>query len=115
MAGNILWSGWRLLKLSISGLMDMAPDAETLIALIEQSIEATGGGAMQAHDLKARVSGPSDLHRVPSRRRREDIGGWGARDLRPHGGGDRGSVPGARVSIHVEPEDKAHRHGGINL
>ncbi|MEC9344548.1 MAG: cation transporter dimerization domain-containing protein, partial [Pseudomonadota bacterium] len=27
----------------------------------------------------------------------------------------RREIPGARMSIHVEPEDKAHVHGGIDL
>ena len=113
-AGNILWSGWKLLKLSISGLMDVAPDAET-IGLIERAIEAAGGGALQAHDLKARISGPAtfiEFHLV--------VGGR-TTVIKAHEICDRieaairREIPRARISIHVEPENKAHRHDGINL
>ena len=113
-AGNILWSGWRLLKMSISGLMDVAPDPETLTT-IRQAIEEAGGDALQAHDLKARLSGTTtfiEFHLV--------VGGeTTVRDA--HEICDRietairGAIPGARISIHVEPEDKAHVHGGIDL
>ncbi|MCG6858800.1 MAG: cation diffusion facilitator family transporter [Salaquimonas sp.] len=113
-AGNILWSGWRLLKMSVGGLMDVAPDPDTQ-KLIERSIEAAGGGAMQAHDLKARISGPTtfiEFHLIVS----------GAMTVsKAHEICDRieaairKEIPRTRISIHVEPENKAHFHGGIDL
>ena len=111
---NILWSGWQLLKMSIGGLMDTAPDQETISA-IENAIAGAGAGALQAHDLKARRSGPvtfiefhlvvpgdtsvSESHAICDRI--EDA--------------LRKEVGRARITIHVEPEEKAHSDGGINL
>ena len=113
-AVNILWSGWRLLKMSISGLMDVAPDPDTL-KTIERAIEAAGGGALQAHDLRSRLSGPItfvEFHLI--------VGGeMTVREA--HVICDRieaairKEIPRARISIHVEPEDRAHVHGGIDL
>ncbi|GIL02146.1 MAG: cadmium transporter [Alphaproteobacteria bacterium] len=113
-AVNILWSGWRLLKMSVGGLMDVVPDTETM-RLIELAVERAGAGALQVHDIKARVSGSAtfvefhlvvdgqttvaDAH-VICDRIEEAI---------------RAGVPHARISIHVEPEHKAHRRGWIDF
>ena len=113
-AVNILWSGWRLLRLSVAGLMDMAPDAPTQAAIAD-AIERSGGGAMQAHDIRARISGAAtfiEFHLVVdgsmSVARSHRICDRIEESLRV-------SVPGSRITIHVEPEHKAHSDGGIDL
>ena len=53
---NILWSGWRLVKESIGGLMDEAVPPGTL-ARIREIISANAEGAIEAHDLRTRHAG----------------------------------------------------------
>jgi len=55
-AVNVLWSGWVLMRSSIDGLMDAAPDADVL-RKVEAIIAANGAGALQAHDLRMRQTG----------------------------------------------------------
>jgi len=55
-AVNVLWSGWVLMRSSIDGLMDAAPDADVL-RRVEAVIAANGAGALQAHDLRMRQTG----------------------------------------------------------
>lgn len=111
---NILWSGWHLLKMSVAGLMDMAPDAETLSA-IGKAISDTGKGALQAHDLRARRSGSVtfiEFHLVvPSDTKVSESHAICDRIEEAL----RNEIPRARITIHVEPEEKAHQEGGIAL
>ena len=55
-AGNIIWTGWAVLRDSAGGLMDEAPARKDIDA-IHQVITAAGQGAIQAHDLRARRAG----------------------------------------------------------
>ena len=103
---NILWSGWKLMKVSVLGLMDTAPDDETINA-IRNVIAKEGDGALEAHDLRARLSGSvtfiefhlvvdgnlsvNEAHQICDR-----IEARLAREL-----------PNSRINIHVEPEFKA--------
>ena len=57
---NILWSGWRLMKESIGGLMDESVPPETL-ARIREIISAHAAGALEAHDLRTRRAGQLSL------------------------------------------------------
>lgn len=107
----ILFSGWDLLKSSVGGLMDEAVAPETL-SLIQSTIEKTADGAIEAHDLQTRPSGPVTFIQfhliVPAEMsvaRAHDIC-----DRIEHALWE--AVPGSRVSIHVEPEHKA-KHAGI--
>ena len=98
----VIWSGWRLIRRSVDGLMDAAPVPEDL-ARIESSITATLPPGARYHALRARQAGHQtfiDLHLTVD----------GAMPVvEAHGLCDRieGAVeqalPGARVSIHVEP------------
>ncbi len=113
-AFNILWSGYALMKLSVAGLMDMAPRKETQDAIANAILEA-GAGALQAHDIRARSTARTtfiEFHLVV------------AGDMsvtRSHEVCDRieaalkRDIPGASITIHVEPEEKAHAHGAIRL
>jgi cation diffusion facilitator family transporter len=108
---NILWSGWGLMKESLGGLMDEAV-APALQDRIRDVISSAGDGAIEAHDLRTRSAGHVifvDFHLVvPADMTVE----------RAHEICDRieeaisTDVPGARSTIHVEPEHKA-KHTGI--
>jgi cation diffusion facilitator family transporter len=108
---NILWSGWGLMKESISGLMDEAvPDK--VLTQIRETISNNAEGAIEAHDLRTRHAGKVtfiDFHLVVP-------GGMSVTDA--HDICDRleralkKDVDGALVTIHVEPDNKA-KHAGI--
>jgi cation diffusion facilitator family transporter len=107
----ILLSGWRLIKASVGGLMDESVDPATLAA-IQSSIEREAKGAIEAHDLQTRHAGPVTFIQfhlvVPASMTVAEA----------HAICDsienalRETVPGARIAIHVEPENKA-KHAGI--
>lgn len=108
---NVLWSGWSLMKDSVSGLMDEAAAPEVQDR-IRQQISDHGDGALEAHDLKTRLSGKVtfiEFHLVVPGEMSVDT----AHDIC-----DRieqaisTEIPGAQVTIHVEPEHKA-KHSGI--
>mgnify|MGYP001428798651 CR=1 FL=1 len=108
---NILWSGWKVITASVSGLMDEAlPD--DIMARVREAISLQGEGAVEAHDLRTRAAGQAtfiEFHLVVP-------GDLSVRDA--HDMCDRieaalkAQVPGAVVTIHVEPEHKA-KHAGI--
>lgn len=110
-AVNILWSGWGLMKESISGLMDEAVPEKTLNR-IRDIIAVNAEGAIEAHDLRTRQAGKVtfiDFHLVVP-------GAMSVTDA--HDICDRlekalkMEVDGSLVTIHVEPDDKA-KHAGI--
>lgn len=108
---NILWTGWRLTKESMSGLMDEAVDG-SVARRIRELIAANADGAIEAHDLRTRSAGKvtfiefhlvvpgqmsvADAHHICDR-----IEGALEKD-----------IAGAEILIHVEPEGEA-RHRGI--
>ena len=55
-AVNILWSGSKVVRASLSGLMDEAVPPETL-ETVRAVIGAEAGGAVEAHDLRTRHAG----------------------------------------------------------
>ena len=108
---NILVSGWKLMQASFGGLMDEAAAPEELDA-IRAIIGREGEGALEAHDLRTRHSGPAtfiEFHLVVPGEMRVD---------RSHDicdrieAGLREAFSGAIITIHVEPENKA-KHSGI--
>ena len=108
---NVLWSGWRVMRESVGGLMDEAVPADTL-ARIRDLISANADGAIEAHDLRTRLAGRTtfvDFHLVVpghlSVSSAHDICDRLERAL-------RAEIADAQVTIHVEPEDKA-KHSGI--
>jgi cation diffusion facilitator family transporter len=108
---NILWSGWRLVKNSVSGLMDAAAPGEE-VEQIRDIISANAEGAIEAHDLRTRLAGRAtfiEFHLVVP----------GAMSVESaHEICDRieaalsAGVEHAVVTIHVEPANKA-KHEGI--
>lgn len=108
---TVLWSGWDLVKESVGGLMDEAASADVL-EKIRAQISEQGEGALEAHDLRTRIAGKTtfiDFHLVVP----GDMTVEAAHSIC-----DRieeaisEDVPGARITIHVEPEHKA-KHSGI--
>lgn len=103
---NILWSGWRLVRESVGGLMDEAVPVDDL-ERIRGAIFHHSQGAYQAHDLRTRNAGRRtfiDFHLVvPGDMPVE----------KAHAICDRletaieNEIADSTVTIHVEPEDKA--------
>lgn len=107
---NILWSGTKVIRESVSGLMDEAVPDETM-KVIREVISTEAGGAMEAHDLRTRHAGRAifiDFHLVVP-------GETSVLDA--HAVCDRveaalkRAVPDASITIHVEPEHKAKMTG----
>jgi cation diffusion facilitator family transporter len=105
---NILWAGWRLVRDSVSGLMDEAVTAE-VARRIRKVIADKSAGAIEAHDVKTRTAGRAtfiEFHLVVP----------GSMSVATsHEICDRleaaliEAVEGAEVLIHVEPEEEAKR------
>ncbi|MGE7415976.1 cation diffusion facilitator family transporter [Methylobacterium tarhaniae] len=107
---NILWSGGAMVRDSVSGLMDQAAPAE-MVTQIRRLISEHGEGALEAHDVRTRHAGQVtfiDFHLVvPGEMTVAES----------HAICDRleaaieGAVPGAVVTIHVEPAEEAKQRG----
>ncbi|WP_027134936.1 cation diffusion facilitator family transporter [Geminicoccus roseus] len=111
-AVNILWSGWRLMRESIGGLMDeTAPEAT--LARVREVISQHAEGALEAHDLRTRHAGRMvflEFHLVVP----------GSMTVsESHALCDRieaalrEGIEDIVVNIHVEPEEKAKHPGGV--
>ena len=109
-AANILWAGWRLVRESVSGLMDEAVTGEAA-RHIREVISANAEGAIEAHDVKTRTAGrvtfiefhlvvPGSMTVAASHQICDRI----EQAL-------QASVHGAEVLIHVEPEEEAKATG----
>lgn len=110
-AVNILWSGWKVMASSLSGLMDEAVSEDTL-AEIRATISDKAEGAIEAHDLRTRHAGPRtfiDFHLVvdgtTTVTQAHDICDRVEQALKQ-------KLPEALITIHVEPEHKA-KHSGV--
>jgi cation diffusion facilitator family transporter len=113
-AANILWSGWRVVRESVGGLMDEAVPPEQL-ARIRAIVGSRADGAIEAHDLRTRQAGPVtfvEFHLV--------VGGETSVNA-AHAICDRieaalkAEIGDAVITIHVEPEGKAKHHGVVVL
>lgn len=110
-AANILWSGWRLMRESVGGLMDEAVASDSL-ERIRTLVSSHAEGAIEAHDLRTRQAGRFtfiEFHLVVP----EDMSVGEA-----HGICDRieaalkAELEPAVITIHVEPPHKA-KHRGV--
>jgi cation diffusion facilitator family transporter len=110
-AVNILVAGWRLVRSSVSGLMDEAVDSD-IARRIRKLISESATGAIEAHDIRTRTAGRAtfiDFHLVVP-------GAMSVADA--HRICDRiesaleTEISGAEIVIHVEPEGEA-RHRGV--
>jgi cation diffusion facilitator family transporter len=112
-AANILWTGYRMLRESVGGLMDEVTDPAAVEAL-RHIISANAQGALEAHDVRTRRSGSVtfvEFHLVvPGRMAVEDshlICDRIESALRE-------KLGEAVINIHVEPEAKA-KHVGVPI
>jgi cation diffusion facilitator family transporter len=108
---NILWSGTRLMRESVGGLMDEAVPAETL-ARIRELVARNAEGAIEAHDMRTRHSGRFtfvEFHLVvPAAMTVSD-----AHDICDRvEAALKAELGTATITIHVEPEGKA-KHKGV--
>ncbi len=110
-AVNILWQGWKLIRVSVGGLMDEAVSSE-ILERIRAVISENATGAIEAHDVRTRRGGRmtfvefhlvvpgampvSESHAICDRIERAL----------------RDAVPDIHIAIHVEPEEKA-KHTGV--
>ncbi|HHN66532.1 MAG TPA: cation transporter, partial [Thermopetrobacter sp.] len=115
MAAHILFSGFKLVKASTDGLMDAAPDEETMKKL-RNVIAAHAKGAIEMHDLKARRAGSAlfvDFHLVVP----ADMTVNAAHAIcdRIETGLEAAFDEDVHASIHVEPEHEreGRRNGAI--
>ena len=113
-AAHVLWSGLSVVRGSVGGLMDEAPDSATM-ERIRAAVNAHAEGALEAHDLRTRHAGRYtylEFHLVVPGEMRVDAA---------HEICDRveaalkAEVPGLVVTIHVEPEAKAKHQGVLVL
>ncbi|MBP0495796.1 cation diffusion facilitator family transporter [Pararoseomonas indoligenes] len=113
-AVNILWSGYGLVRTSVGGLMDAAPDPETLKRL-RTLISAHAEGALEVHELRVRHVGNAtflECHIVMP-------GDMPLRDA--HAISDRIEAALREdeehmvVTIHMEPEEEAQHRGVLVL
>jgi cation diffusion facilitator family transporter len=108
---GILWSGWRTVRESVIGLMDVSVEPTRLTA-IREIIADNAEGAIEAHDIRTRQSGRFtfiEFHLVVpgamSVEAAHQICDRIEARLREFAGD-------AQITIHVEPEEKA-KHSGI--
>ncbi|GAB0114105.1 cation diffusion facilitator family transporter [Acidisoma sp. C75] len=107
----ILWAGFDMLRQSLQGLMDAAPDAETL-SRIRRLVSEHAAGALEAHDLRTRQAGRLTFLQfhlvVPGSMTVEE-----AHDICDRiEAALKAEMEGLVVTIHVEPERKA-KHSGV--
>lgn len=103
---NILRTGWHLVRSSVDGLMDTAPDDETL-ARIHEAVAGFGSPQVEVHDVRARVAGRQtfvSLHvLVPS----VWTVGHGHDLCEAIEQALDAAVPGSVTSTHLEPREDA--------
>jgi cation diffusion facilitator family transporter len=109
-AVNILFSGGKLLRESVGGLMDEAVPPATL-ERIRRIVAEQASGAIEAHDLRSRHAGrhtflefhlvvPGDMSVSESHEICDRIEA-----------ALKAELEGAIITIHVEPEAKAKQQG----
>ena len=113
-AVHVLWSGLTVVRASVAGLMDEAPDPATM-ERIRLLVNTHADGALEAHDLRTRHAGRItylEFHLVVPGAMQVD---------EAHAICDRveaalkHEVEGLVVTIHVEPEGKAKHRGVLVL
>jgi len=111
---NILWSGWNVMRESMSGLLDEAIP-EAILERIRETIAREATGAIEAHDLRTRTAGRAsfvEFHLIVPGEMTVNA----AHDIC-----DRIEIAlkdileDCVVTIHVEPECKAKQSGVLVL
>ncbi len=113
-AVHVLWSGLGVVRSSVGGLMDEAPDSATMDR-IRRLVNEHAAGALEAHDLRTRHAGRFtylEFHLVVPGAMRVDE----AHDICDRvEAALKDEVEGLVVTIHVEPEGKAKHQGVLVL
>ena len=107
---NILREGWHVISESVDGLMDRAVEGEEA-ERIETVIRANAKGAIEVHDIRTRAAGPAtfiEFHLIVDSGMTVEESHAICDRIET---GLRAAVPGARISIHVEPDHKAKDEG----
>ncbi|GHF35578.1 cation diffusion facilitator family transporter [Seohaeicola zhoushanensis] len=108
---NILWSGYNVVRESLSGLMDEAIPPHTL-DVVRRIISTEAGGAVEAHDLRTRHAGQAtfiEFHLVVP----GEMSVYDAHEICDRvEAALKKAIDGAKITIHVEPEHK-QKHSGI--
>jgi len=107
---HILWQGWKVTASSVDGLMDSAVKEEDG-ARIRDTILANADGAIEVHDIKTRTAGHVsfiEFHLVVDGSM--SVAASHAICNRIEAALAR-EIAGARVTIHVEPDDESKRDG----
>ncbi|MDP9095487.1 MAG: cation diffusion facilitator family transporter [Pseudomonadota bacterium] len=108
---HVLWSGWGVMRESVGGLMDEAPN-QGIMDRTREVLNRSAEGAIEAHDLRMRLAGRTtylEFHLVVP---------GSMQVAEAHAICDRvetalkAETPGLVVTIHVEPEAKA-KHSGV--
>jgi len=106
----VLWSGMHMITGSVGGLMDAAPEPAVL-ARIREIVAEAAAGAIEAHDLRTRSAGRLTFLQF-------DLVVPGTMTVAAsHEICDRieeklcAEMQHLVVTIHVEPEEKAHQRG----
>ncbi|MEX0969599.1 MAG: cation diffusion facilitator family transporter [Paracoccaceae bacterium] len=110
----ILWSGSKVVKQSLSGLLDEAVPEATL-QTIRSTIAAHATGAVQAHDIRTRHAGQRifiDFHLVVPG---ESTVNAAHEVCDAVEAALMAAVENANVTIHVEPEEKAKQAGSVTV
>ncbi len=106
----ILFSGWKIIRSSVGGLMDEAPDAR-IRERIRQLVADHAAGAIEAHDLRTRTAGRFsylEFHLVVPGDMRVDEAHAICDRIEEALRKEMGNL---LVTIHVEPEMKAKQRG----
>jgi len=113
-AVHVLWSGLGVVRSSVGGLMDEAPDGATMDR-IRRLVNEHAAGALEAHDLRTRHAGRFtylEFHLVVPGAMRVDE----AHDICDRvEAALKAEVEGLVVTIHVEPEMSAKHQGVLVL
>lgn len=108
---TILWTGWQVIRESVTGLMDVAVDPRQLTQ-IRDIIAGNAEGAIEAHDIRTRQAGRLtfiEFHLVVAGAMSVEA----AHEICDRIEARLREVVGeAQITIHVEPENKA-KHSGI--
>lgn len=111
---NILWTGYKMLRESVGGLMDEVADPGA-VAELRRVIAEHDDGAIEAHDVRTRTAGSVtfiEFHLVvPGRMAVEDAHAICDRIENAL----RERVGEAVINIHIEPEPKAKHRGVVVL
>ena len=109
-AGFVFYSGVKVIGGSVGGLMDAAPPPE-IVERIRAIVSTHAEGAIEAHDLRTRHAGRLtylEFHLVvPAAMTVHDAHAICDRIE----SGLKAEMEGLVITIHVEPEGKAKRHG----